>query len=381
MDGYRKNELNAAYTLQTISRRIEWLKHILPKIFLMSNIIDYLEWRGDIPFSVDPFNEVDNLVLSMLAYGDFKTVPEEGACIRDAAMTVDENSDMSKKAPLLLQYMKDGARFRNTVVCGYINEIDQNKQISAVTFKLEDGTAYVAYRGTDSSFIGWREDFDISFLTATEGQKRAAEYLSGIKGSRALRVGGHSKGGNFAVYAASFCDMQDSIIEVYSNDGPGFREEITGSEGYKRILSNIISIVPDTSLIGMLLSSKSERCVVKSTAFGLSQHDAYTWTVSRNRFIRTEMSDLGRAFERTMGSWLTQIDDETRRSFTDTIFTIFESTGQNSFKTLSDQKLKSAEAMISAIMNLPEDKRQEAFSLILKLGQTAVTSNKKPAQV
>ena len=34
----------------------------------MSNMLDYIEWRGDIPFTAAPFNEVDNLVLARLSY-------------------------------------------------------------------------------------------------------------------------------------------------------------------------------------------------------------------------------------------------------------------------------------------------------------------------
>ena len=30
----------------------------------MSNLLDYLEWRGDLTFAQAPFNEVDNLILS-----------------------------------------------------------------------------------------------------------------------------------------------------------------------------------------------------------------------------------------------------------------------------------------------------------------------------
>ena len=40
----------------------------------MANINEYLDWRGDVPFSLDPFNDVDNLILSELAYTDFEGI-------------------------------------------------------------------------------------------------------------------------------------------------------------------------------------------------------------------------------------------------------------------------------------------------------------------
>ena len=45
----------------------------------MADIIDYLIWRGDVPFSADPFGEVDNLILAELSYMKFEgIVPSDG---------------------------------------------------------------------------------------------------------------------------------------------------------------------------------------------------------------------------------------------------------------------------------------------------------------
>ena len=46
----------------------------------MANLLDYLDWRGDLPLSRDPFNEVDNLILAELSFVDFGgIVPGPGA--------------------------------------------------------------------------------------------------------------------------------------------------------------------------------------------------------------------------------------------------------------------------------------------------------------
>ena len=189
---------------------------------------------------------------------------------------------------------------------------------------------------------------------------------------RPLRVGGHSKGGNFAVYAASFCDsaVQDRIRTVYAFDAPGFRTSTLSREGYRRILPRVVRILPDTSLVGRLLSSDSRPQVVKSAAAGVSQHDGFTWLVRRNRFVPAEVSELGRLIDQTLGDWLEQMDDDTRRSLTDTVFSLFASTGQDSFHGMSEQKWKSAEAMLGSVAGLPREKRQELLRLLGKLLQS-----------
>jgi len=346
----------------------------------MGTIFDYLEWRGDLPFSADPFNEVDNLVLAELAYTDFRgIVPADGREIplQEAYETffaghsreeIAKNKSFTARAPLLMDGMVGGARFQGTTLSHFIDEGGENLQLSAVTFHLADGTRYVAFRGTDGTVTGWKEDFDITFKNETEGQRLAVGYLDGIAGK--LRVGGHSKGGNLAVYAAAFCRDQEKILEVYSNDGPGFREEITKREGFQRILPKVRGIVPDSSVIGLLLSGDYERRVIRSSASGITQHDGFTWQVKRNRFEGAALSEASRVIDQTIGGWLGQMDDETRQSFAETIFSTIESTGKERFSSMNAEKLKTAESMIGAVLSLPKEKQQEGLKLIGQLGQS-----------
>ena len=353
----------------------------------MANIFDYLTWRGDVPFSVDPFNEVDNLVLSELAYTDFDgIVPQGGAAVSlqtvcDAFFARHTEEELlslrayTAKAPLLLRGMLSGERFRDAKLSWYVNEIskDQALQLSAVTVLLPNRTAFVAFRGTDGTVVGWKEDFNFSFQSQTEGQGRAVAYLNRV--GKALDcpiyVGGHSKGGNLAVYAASFCEkeIRERILRVYSNDGPGFRREIVEKPGYLQILPKVTRIVPDTSVIGMLMTSKSMPMVVKSAASGIAQHDGFSWQVQRNRFEAAELTETGKLLEQTVGGWLEQMDDDARRTLTDTVFTLVESTGMEKFSEISAQKLKSAEAMLSSLREIPKENQQEVLSLFTQLGQ------------
>ena len=353
----------------------------------MATIFDYLEWRGDVPFSADPFQEVDNLVLAELVYTDFSgIVPSDGTeiTIQDAFDTYFSTHSREElladksfysKCPLLMEEMVKGGRFGEMKLCRYIDEIDVSReaQISAVTFRLSDGTAYVAFRGTDGTLVGWKEDFNLSYQSETEGQRRAIQYLNivGKELNCPLQVGGHSKGGNLAVYASALCDpaVQEKIVTDYSNDGPGFRQEFANSEAYQHLLPKIVSIIPDTSIIGLLLSSKSTHQVVKSSANGILQHDGLTWQVHRNRFVEAPLSPTGELIHKTMGAWLEQMDDETRQSFIDTVFFPIEATGMETFGEISDQKWKSVEAMLDAAKQIPKEKQKEFFRLLGQLGQ------------
>lgn len=354
----------------------------------MANIFDYLDWRADVPLSADPFNEVDNLIFSELSYTDFGgIVPDDGTEIPlpealaafFALHTREEilaSRSYTARAPFLMEQMADGARFRDVRLCRYVSETDtaRDMQFSALTFRMPDGISYVAFRGTDGSVVGWKEDFNITWLPETEGQSRAAAYLdaAGQAIDGPLYVGGHSKGGNLAVYAAAFCvrEVQDRILAAFSNDGPGFRSEVIRSDGYQRIRPRIVSIVPEDSVIGLLLSSQVEHRVVGSAANGILQHDGFSWTVRRNRFTDAQLSKSSEFVDKALESFLEQMDDETRRTLVTTVFSLFESTGHDSFSEINHQKWKSAEAIIAATRELPRERQLELLRLIAQLSQS-----------
>ena len=261
-------------------------------------LLDYLKWRNDVSLSVASFNDIDNVILSYISYMNFSELfPENNNtysieeilkvfCEKYSLDEIRENGQFTARAPLLLEQMVKGERFGGTRIGHYKDIFDEEeiKQFSAVTFFLPDGTNYIAFRGTDSTITGWKEDFLMSFMSDTEGAKEAADYLndvsSSIKGNFIL--GGHSKGGNFAIYASAFCNdkVKKRITKVYNNDGPGFRDEIIDTEEYKQITHKICSIVPQTSIIGQLLSNDGEQKVIKSSANSIFQHDAMTWEVT-----------------------------------------------------------------------------------------------------
>ncbi|WP_315323268.1 Mbeg1-like protein [Stomatobaculum longum] len=340
-------------------------------------LFDYLKWRNDVSLRAAPFNEIDNVVLSYLAYADFGELLQEEKrrvsietcfkrfCKKHDLANVRESKLFIERAPLVLEDMVCGARFRGTKVVHFREVFDKEKvqQFAALVFLLPDGTRYVSFRGTDLSITGWKEDFLMSFTAETEGAKEAVSYLNEVAAcvEGDLILGGHSKGGNFAMFAAAFAEdaVKERILKVYNNDGPGFREEIVRSAAYRELLPKITNIVPQTSIIGRLLSNEAAHTVVKSTAAGIFQHDVTTWEVTKDKFVRTEPDAFSDFVEKSLGTWLETMDDEARKSLVETVFSMIEMTEAETFVEFGENLFKNTGLIIKGFGKLPKEKRSE----------------------
>ena len=360
----------------------------------MPNIFDYLTWRGDVPLALSPFNPVDNLILSELSYTDFggivpddgTEIPLEEACLRffetHDREEIRARTSFTAKAPFLMEAMLAGARFRDLRLCSYETLYDREDaaQFAAVTCLVPDGTAFISFRGTDGTIIGWKEDFTLGYRSGTRGQTEAAVYLdrAASRTDRPLLVGGHSKGGNFAIYAASVCSSRtrSRIRSVWSNDGPGFRREVRDLPGYREILDRTRSIVPDTSVIGLLLANDCPRQVVKSTASGIVQHDGFSWETGPYDFVPAELSRGGEYMEKTLRTWIEKQGDDSLRTMVESVFRVLEAPGEDHFHSLTSRKLKTAEIMMLALRSLPKERQKELLQATGQLFQSTGTAAK-----
>ena len=352
------------------------------------NLFDYVNWRGDIPMSVDPFNEVDNLLLSALVYSPFGgIIPDNGSISlyslniafwnKYTIADIKSVNPALKYAPRLLKKISESRRFRNVRACSFteeLNAIDQC-QFAAMTFMLEDGTCYAAFRGTDDTIIGWREDLNLSYMAMTRGQEYAVAYMDRVfaGSSQFIRIGGHSKGGNLAVYAGMYClpEIQERIREIYSNDGPGFNRKITSSDDYRRILPKIVKYIPEDSIVGILLDSGTEPVIVKSSSSGISQHSPYTWVVRRNRIIRAEKrSGMSEFIDRTMDDWIDMLDPDSRSIFIEVLFKAIESSGARTISEFTEDPLKSYKAFYKSMKDLPREQRATLLLVLSKLAES-----------
>ena len=350
----------------------------------MSNLLDYLQWRGDLLLTERDFNGVDNLILSVLAYADLAgIVPAVGEGIRlsdAAAHYLAEGRDQSYMAcdpKAALEAAGKSVRFGDVRLSRYVNRVDTEKQVqfAAVTFTLADGSVFVAYRGTDNSIVGWREDFNMSYLSATPGQRAAVDYLNRAAAvtTAPLRVGGHSKGGNFAVFAAAFCEetAQQRILEVYSNDGPGFRRTTIETAAYQRILDRLTLTLPESSLVGILLSSGKEGRAIRSSASGLQQHNPYTWQVQGADFVEVGSRSGASIFmDETLDQWLSGLNDTQRQHFVSAVFDSLEASGVSTISELNANRRVSYNAVLKAASELDPDTQKDFFRAVKSLAAT-----------
>lgn len=310
----------------------------------MANIMDYLIWRGDLSFEASPFNEVDNVILSELVYVDFsdivpgiggKSVTLAEASERFFAQHTDEEIQArvssTKMAAFMMREMAKTTRFRDILLADYVDDIrlDAQSQFCAMTVDLGDGRCNVVYSGTDSTIVGWKEDFNMSFLTETPGQAEAVEYLKRVAEDHdgPLRLMGHSKGGNLSVYAAVNSDkmLQDRIEIIYSNDGPGFNDAMIDQNAYRGLIDRITTIVPESSIVGMLFEHEEEYEVVRSTGSGAGQHDVMSWEVAGPALVHLNHVD-GKSVlvDKALKAWIGEMDEQQREMFVDTLFGILD---------------------------------------------------------
>lgn len=317
----------------------------------MANIRDYLSWRGDITFAERPFNDVDNLVLSALAYLDFSgIIPGEesgdGTALGEACTRLLEQArgditpyvrSLARIDTSFVELLAASARFRDAQLQAYVDVIDEERalQFSAMQVDLPASDTYVAFRGTDNTLVGWREDFMLSF-TITQAQREAASYLHraierAIANGRSVRTGGHSKGGMLAEYAARCLpdELCRHVLSVYSNDGPGMAPEVMPTEQRKHLGTLLRRIVPSYSVVGMLFTRTDKpRTIVASSARGIGQHDLITWKVARDRFEEVEKIQPDcLALDQAIAKWMGTLSLEERKLRTTELFDMLEASG------------------------------------------------------
>lgn len=308
----------------------------------MGTLFDYLAWRGDLTFEADPLNEVDNLIFSLISYIDFQGIvsPKHSAdpvSLQAAANAFFARNPDPRKVSIgliipkeivkLFYTMRDCRRFRNVRMKAYTNLIDLEKemQFSATTFCLPTGETVVAYRGTDDTIIGWKEDFNLSFMESVPSQRAAALYLdrAAAYSTGDLYLTGHSKGGNLSVYAGVHCGdaAKRRIVRVWSNDGPGFSNGLPETPEYLDIKPRIRTFVPQSSVVGMLLEHDKNYTVVKSRQAGVLQHNGLTWEIEGNHFVHLEtVSGECVRTDRNLQEWIRGMTPEQREQFSEALY-------------------------------------------------------------
>lgn len=346
----------------------------------MSNIIDYLCCEFD-PFSARPLGDVDSLVLSWLSYCRLPEDAKEARTLRGAALAdlyrmrrFDEVTAIATEPAnnrYLLAALVASPRFGGMRLAGYVEELDEirEKQFSAMTFRLPDGITYLAFRGTDNTLVGWKEDFNLAFERELPSQRAAREYLERVASRTRgpLYLGGHSKGGNLALYAAMTCSdkVARRIRAAFSHDGPGFTPEMMSSPAWTERAHLIRKTIPNQSLVGLIFDQQDDYTVVTSTETGIMQHDPFSWEVEGAAFKTADRLSLGaRHVEKGLNDWLAGLSRAEREQFVETLFAIFAAGGESTFAGLAENWTVTVPAMLDYIGRLPAEQR-DTFSGVI----------------
>ena len=341
----------------------------------MGNIMDYISWRGDLSFEQSQFNEVDNLILACFSYvnldGISAVTKQKGIGLKKLTKEfmklhtmkeLEADKSFIRLAPFMMMEMAKSVRFGKCVVRNYVNDIvtEAEQQFAAMEIVLEDGTSYVSFRGTDDTIIGWKEDFNLS-TGVVPAQKRAIEYLQKISEHTdgMLRVGGHSKGGNLAIYGSVMCkSAHEKILEIYSNDGPGFSREFQELPETKEMMPKIIRIIPEYSIIGTLLEHEKEPVIVASSSKGLLQHDGFSWEVQGPALVRRDsLNKTALRFIEILHKWIDGMDMEQKRLLIEDLFATLQASGYENLSEVQSGGLKSLAAMMKRVEKFAPESR------------------------
>lgn len=368
----------------------------------MANILDYIAWRGDLTFAASPFNEIDALILSQIAYLNFDgllTVSfKDEVSLEKLSEKFKNAPDFEKRADLgalinklsveLLYAAGKSKRFGDIKVCGYTSKIDleTEKQFAAMTFKIEKQNTLVAFRGTDDTIVGWKEDFNLAIKESVPAQKDALDYLNAAMSATTgkICVAGHSKGGNLAIYASAFASekFRKRISAIYNNDGPGFQDATIALPQFQEIIPKINSYYPQCSIVGMIFSHAGKYTVVESDQSGLMQHDPFSWHVRATSVVALDGFDAGSVmFSRTFNTWLYELDTHKREQFIETIFNIIQATDAQTNSELENNLFANSHKIIHAMINLDSETKKgvlETVRLLFKIASKNFPQFKEP---
>lgn len=356
-----------------------------------ATFLTYVRERMD-TFLDRPLCAIDSLVFSWLAYAHLGE-DQVNACLPEGIalhemLRAEEFDNMfgstwdPEGSRDLLFAVCASPRFRDARLTEFRfkTACSAEEQFAAMTFILPDGSSYVAFRGTDSTIVGWKEDFNMTFLNPVPAQEEARAYLEYVASvtTGPLYVGGHSKGGNLAVYAVATCNKscRERVARVFSHDGPGFHREFCASDAYRNILPIMVKTVPKSSMIGAVLSEGPDchPIIVESGGFSLFQHNPFLWEVDVESATFVEADGFtasSRYFDSTLDAWMDKYSLAERARFVDALFDVIRVTGAKRFSDIMADRKTNVLLMLEAVEGLDPDLQQFIRDVLRSFARTA----------
>ena len=357
----------------------------------METLLDYVKWMGRYGFDACPLRDADVLVLCVISYFDLsplmydasedEAAPRGPVYVRDARRLIEEDrakllitgGDLGNRE--LFETAVRSERFGNLQItdCVDILRDEPPLQFAAMTFRSEGHFSLIAYRGTDSSLSGWKENFMISF-TRTEAQELAADYAHRMIGKSQEQqepwyISGHSKGGNLALYASCMLtdDELSRVERSYILDGPGLCPEVLDISLIERINGKTTRIIPEFDVVGKLFEPEiTDTRIIHSFRDGIEQHSLPSWLVEHGELAVTDRNaNLSLRLNEIIDAWVEDRPMEDRAIFIDELFDALGADGVTDLQDMTFESLGSAIVSLRAASESTKetlaDLRRRAF--------------------
>lgn len=340
----------------------------------MNTVFEYIKYYKNENFDNCPFNDMDNIVFSILSYLPLDNIKQKTITIKAISKILGQKQtnlrSMKKVAFKILEEIKDSKRYSNVTISNYASILGDT-QFSAMTIRFNNKECYVAYRGTDNSLIGWRENLELSYKYPTKGQKCAIEYLKTTIEplDKIIYVGGHSKGGNFAMTAAMEASKTifDKIKTIYNNDGPGFKKQEFNSLKYKRMAKKLKTFIPEESMVGVLLLNNENYIVVKSKEHGPYQHYPNSWLCFGQFLEPGKISKYSNKIQKQINDYAIETPTATQELMVDTLFDVLEKQNIKYFYEIRNMNFKEFSDLIKDAKDVDEKSKEAIIGMLKSL--------------
>lgn len=344
----------------------------------MSDLFDYLTWRGDLPFSkAVPLNEVDGMILARVAYFPFELFNwSSDYAFPDLCQKISELPEETLKLPGDLELRKvlsSSPRFSSCSFSDYQKNFNSKatEQFAAITIHMNEKEMCLAFCGTDATLVGWKEDLNMSFMVCVPSQGRALQYAEEMMikyPNKKVYMVGHSKGGNLACYAAAFLPtgLAQRVLRVYSYDGPGFPDTVIQDPKMVRVRSKVQLFMPQDSIVGRIMNQIVEPVIIHSTNESIYQHDVYSWEVLGPKLILSPdgATDFSTATGEAIKRVLSMTDPVQRKAVIDIVFDFLGSSNAHTVAEVRESMSKNMLSYLKALQGLSSKQVGEVMEVV-----------------
>ena len=303
------------------------------------NINSYIKKFGKLTFEEFPLNDVDALIFAEFAYINVDLlIGERFAKIKnlntDVPDIVYRGSVDWKYNRTMLKLMKESNRYKDLSVgmCRNIFLESKKLQFFALTILLPNNEMMICYRGTDTSLVGWEEDFLMTYGKSLPSEKQSLTYLYDVlsrHSGRRFYLNGHSKGGYLSFYVALHMrkEFHDRLIYAYSFDGPGFTCDLDKLTNYPKLKEKLLKYMTFNDIIGLLFTNIEQYKVVYSSGILFGGHDPFFWQVNSRKgsfAFRKEIAKPSLKNNKKVMAWLNSLTNEEKELGTEAIFTLLD---------------------------------------------------------